>query len=73
MFRKIVLASSALALTLTPIAAQAAPQPVTRTGAEIGESEQLVGTTLWIAIAIGLGLAIWGIIELTSDDEPTSP
>lgn len=73
MFRKLITASSALALTLTPIAAQAAPQQISRTGAEVGESEQLVGTTLWIVVAIALGLAVWGIIELSSDDEPTSP
>jgi hypothetical protein len=60
-------------LTLAPIAVQAAPQPVSRTSAEVGESEQLVGTTMWIVAAIALGLVVWGIIELSDDDEPASP
>ena len=58
-----------MALALAPIAAQAAP----RTGAEIGKSEQVRGTTMWVVGAIALALIVWGIIELTSDDEPESP
>ena len=71
MLRHAITASTALALTLAPIAAQAAPLP--RTGSPVAEDEQLVGTTMWIVAAIGLGLVIWGIIELTDDDEPESP
>jgi hypothetical protein len=71
MLRNAVTASAALALTLAPIAAQAAP--AARTDAPIAESEQLAGTTLWIVAAIALGLVVWGIIELSSDDEPESP
>ena len=66
-----MLASAALALTLAPIAAQAAP--ATRTGAPVEQADQLQGTTMWIAAAIALGLIIWGVIELTGDDEPDSP
>lgn len=56
--------------------AQAAP-PATassRAGAAPGQ-EQLVGTTAWILAAIALGLIVWGIIELTDDEDdfPTSP
>ena len=56
--------------------AQAAP-PVTasvRAGASEGQ-EQLRSTAAWILAAIALGLIIWGIIELTSDDDdfPASP
>ena len=71
MLRNALAVSAAMALTAAPIAAQAAPQ-VSRTGAEVGQSEQLRGTTMWIVAAIALGLIIWGIIEL-SDDEPESP
>jgi len=71
MLRNAVTASAALALTLAPIAAQAAP--AARADAPVAESEQLVGTTMWIVAAIALGLVVWGIIELSSDDEPTSP
>ena len=73
MLRSAVSAVSALALTLVPVAAQAAPQPAPRSAAVTGESSELVGTTAWILAAIGVGLLIWGIIELTDDDEPESP
>ena len=66
--------SAALALTAAPIAAQAAPRQVSRTGADVDQADQLRGTTGWIIGAIALGLIIWGIIELTDDDEgPESP
>jgi hypothetical protein len=74
MFRRAVSAVSALALVALPVAAQAASQPAPRTGAVTEESQELVGTTAWILAAIGAALVIWGIIELTEDDdEPTSP
>jgi len=74
MFRSATTVFSALALTITPVAAQAAAQPAPRTAAVTDESQELVGTTAWILAAIGAGLLIWGIIELTSDDdEPASP
>jgi hypothetical protein len=66
-----ITASAALALALAPIAAQAAP--VARTAAPVAESEELVGRTMWIVAAIALGLIIWGVIELSDDDEPESP
>ena len=46
-----------------------------RAGAETTDANGLYGsTTLLIVGAVVLGLAIWGIIELTSDDEePVSP
>lgn len=73
MLRGAITAVSALALTVVPVAAQAAPQPISRAPAATEESQELVGTTAWILAAIGLGLVIWGIIELTDDDEPESP
>ena len=69
MLRSAITATSALALTLAPIAAQAAP----RTAAPVEEAEELRGTTGWIIGAVVLGLIIWGIIELTKDDDPESP
>ena len=71
MLRNTITASAALALSLAPIAAQAAP--AARTSAPVAESEELRGTTMWIVAAIALGLIVWGVIELTSDDEPASP
>ncbi len=73
MLRRAVSAITALAITAAPIAAQAAPTPASRAPAAIEDSQELQGTTAWILAAIGLGLIIWGIIELTDDDEPDSP
>ena len=73
MLRSAISAVSALALTIVPVAAQAAPQSAPRTAAATGESQELVGTLAWVLAAIGVGLLIWGIIELTDDDEPESP
>ena len=73
MLRNAITAAAALALTASPIAAQAAPQEISRTGAEVGESEQLRGTTMWIVGAIVVALLIWGGIELLDDNEPSSP
>jgi len=73
MLRNAVTAVSALALTVAPMAAQAAAQPAPRAAAATEESQELVGTTAWILAVLGAGLLIWGIIELTSDDEPDSP
>lgn len=62
----------------TAAIAQAAPAAASatsvRAGAPEGQSE-LVGTTAWILAAVALGLIVWGIIELTSDEEdaPSSP
>ena len=71
MLKSAITASAAMALAIAPVAAQAAP--AARTSAPVAESEELVGTTMWIVAAIAAGLIIWGIIELTSDDEPESP
>jgi hypothetical protein len=73
MFKKTILASAALALTMAPIAAQAAPQPAERIGASATDAEQLRGPTKWILGIIALGLIIWGIIEITDDGSPASP
>ena len=46
-----------------------------RAGASLKGENQIegVGTGLLVIGAIVVGLAIWGIIELTKDDEPSSP
>lgn len=81
------IAAASLLLAATAAAAQSAgPQPagslslatnpaVERAGVGVEGSNQLVGTTGWILAAVALGLVIWGIIEITSDDEdsPSSP
>ena len=72
MLKKTMLASAVLALSVAPVAAQAAEAAAMRASADVQQSEQL-STTAWIVGAIGLGLLIWGIIELTDDDAPESP
>lgn len=72
MLRSVLSMMSAVALTVVPVAAQAAAQPISRAPAATEDGESLT-TTGWILAAIGAGLLIWGIIELTSDDEPESP
>ena len=66
-----MLASAALALTLAPIAAQAAP--AVRADAPATQDEQLNGRNgvgIYLIGAVVLGLIIWGIIELTDDNNP---
>ena len=73
MFRNAITAAAALALTAAPIAAQAAPQELSRAGAEVGESENVRGTTLYILVAlllIGGGVLFWDDIF---GDNPSSP
>ena len=74
------LAAMSLVAGSSVAAAQVAPAaPVAgleRAGAETTDANALYGsTTLLVVGAVVLGLAIWGIIELTSDDddEPVSP
>ena len=61
-----------------PAAAQSAAPlgvaPAARAADGTQGANELVGTTAWILAAIALGLVVWGIIELTSDDDaPDSP
>jgi len=64
-----VVASSAAVAQSAPASAPT----VSRAGADAQGSNELVGTTAWILAAIALGLIIWGIIELSDDDGPSSP
>ncbi|MGZ8359391.1 MAG: hypothetical protein ACXWUX_02620 [Allosphingosinicella sp.] len=76
-----MLAAASLITASTAASAQVgAPQAVERTGAATTGASQLDddddgGITIWIIGAVVLGLLIWGIIELTEDDDedPISP
>lgn len=80
MFKKIATAASAaLLLASTAGVAQAnsaqalslSKAPVaTRAASTADQGNELVGTTAWVLAAIGLGLVVWGVIELTGDDSP---
>ena len=79
MFSKKLAALAALSMVTASSAAvaqSAAPlsvAPAARAGETTQGSNQLVGTTAWILAAIAIGLIVWGIIELTGDDGPSSP
>ena len=75
-----MLAAASLIAASTAASAQVgAPAEVERSGAATTAASQLDdddgGYTIWIIGAVVLGLLIWGIIELTDDDEdePISP
>lgn len=70
------LAALSMMTASTVAHAQAAPvaaPAIEQAGANLDNANALEGTTFWIVGAIVVGLAIWGIIELTDDDEPSSP
>ena len=68
----ITASSAAVAQSAAPLSIDSAP--AVQAGEPTQGSNELVGTTAWILAAIALGLIIWGIIELTSDDDaPDSP
>jgi len=70
----VVSSSAALAQSAQPLSLANGPVAA-RAGADVQDSNQLHGTTLYIVGAIALGLIIWGAIELLDDDDdfPTSP
>jgi hypothetical protein len=78
--RKLAASAAAMAMLIAPVAAQAsaasslsvagALPEAARAGSSLqGESDlEGLGTGAYIIGAIVIGLAIWGIIELTDDD-----
>jgi len=73
MLRRTVTAMATVALAGASVAAQAAPQPAPRLDSSIEESSEELTSTHWVLIVLGGILLVWGIIELTDDDEPESP
>jgi hypothetical protein len=66
--------SAAMAQSAQPLSLANSPAAA-RTGADLKQSNQLEGATLYIVGAIAAGLLIWGLIELLDDGEdgPSSP
>lgn len=62
----------AQAQTMHPLSIANAPS-AQRAGADLQDGSELRGTAKWIVGAVVLGLLIWGIIELTGDDEEAFP
>jgi hypothetical protein len=63
----ITASSAAVAQSAAPLSIDSAP--AVQAGEATQGSNELVGTTAWILAAIGLGLIVWGIIELTDDSD----
>jgi hypothetical protein len=65
--------SAAVAQSAAPLSLAAST--ATRAGATPADASDLRGPALWIGGAIVLGLIVWGIIELTDDEDdfPVSP
>jgi hypothetical protein len=71
---KTLAAVAALSLVAAPVVAAPVSPAAQQAGENVRDAGGLEGTTAWILAAIGLGLIIWGIIELTAGDEgPSSP
>ena len=64
--------SMAQAQTMHPLSIANEPA-VQRAGADLQGGSELRGTAKWVVGAVVLGLLIWGVIELTSDDEEAFP
>ena len=80
MLSKKLAALAAISMVVAPSAAVAQSAPasapvVSRAAADVGDASDLErrGIGIYIIGAIALGLIIWGIIELTGDDGPSSP
>ncbi len=72
-----VLTASSAAVAQTAGSLSLANAPTVRAGAEMSEASALDsrnGIGIYLIGAVVLGLIIWGVIELTKDDEgPASP
>ena len=64
--------STALAQSAAPLSVAHSPV-IAPAGASLDEASDLRGPGLWIAGAVVLGLIVWGIIELTGDDDEDFP
>ena len=76
--KKIVTAITAAALMATaPAIAQASKAPTPATEAGIGSDGESalfkMGAAGYIVAAVLAGLLIWGVVELTDDNESVSP
>lgn len=72
-----IMAAASLLTASSVAIAQSEPVAIERAGAPVGSANELegLGAGAYVLGAIALGLIVWGIIELTSDDEdaPSSP
>lgn len=76
LLKKATVALAAASLVAAPVAASASPQTLRADTAVTGESMgEGAGGSVWILGLLGLGLFIFGALELFdgNDDSPTSP
>jgi hypothetical protein len=74
MLKKATVALAAASIVAAPVAASAAPQTLRADTTVVGDEMGEGGGSVWILGLIGLGLFIFGAIELfDGDDSPTSP
>lgn len=74
--RSVLLAFSAIALTSSPVLAQAAngsANLASRTGATVEESESIVGSILIPMLAVVAIVILAVVVTDNGDDAPTSP
>ena len=71
------MAAAAALIAVAPAAAQSqatiAPAAETSLGSDGANAQFDGGTSTYLIAAVLLGLVIWGVIELTDDDETVSP
>lgn len=75
--KKILAAAAAASMVLGTAASATSAQSLSlrnapRAATTVGDSNEQLGATAWVLGAIGLGLAIWGVVELTSDDSDSN-
>ena len=73
-FRKFATASAALGLVATPVLAQASDAPAARSGAAVGESEELAGASNAVIAALAVVVFTAGmVIAIEGDDDEDMP
>jgi hypothetical protein len=75
--KKIFAAAATAALLMGSTAQATSAQALSlknspRAATVAGEGNELVGTTAWVLAAIGLGLVVWGVVELADDDSDSN-
>ncbi|ODP36660.1 hypothetical protein [Sphingomonas turrisvirgatae] len=75
--KKILAAAAAATMLVGTTASATSAQSLSlknapRAATVVGESNEQLGAAAWVLGAIGLGLVVWGIVELTSDDSDSN-
>jgi hypothetical protein len=75
--KKILAAAAAASMVLGTAASASSAQSLSlrnapRAATAVGESNEQLGAAAWVLGAIGLGLVVWGIVELTDDDSDSN-